>query len=537
MDAQDRIDPNGCPMGKDGGVRGAARAAPTATGGRTRWRSTSCTSNGASATRWATTSTMPRRSSRSTTTALKGDLTALMTDSQPWWPADYGHYGPFFIRMAWHAAGTYRTGDGRGGANSGQQRFAPLNSWPDNGNLDKARRLLWPIKQKYGKHICPGPTCSSWPAMSRSNRWAGRCSASAAAAPTCSSPRRTSTGATRTSGSTKACRPASSPTRIERLDGPLAAIQMGLIYVNPEGPGGNPDALQSARDIKRDLRAHGDERRGDGRPDGGRPHLRQGARQRRRLAGRRRRPRAATSPSRASAGSAGHESGGSASTPSPAGSRAPGSTRRPSGAMNYFRLLLDYDYELVRSPAGAKQWQPVNQKPEDMAPAAHDPSKRVPTMMTTADMALKIDPEYRAIIGEVPQRPRGVRRRLRPRLVQAVPPRHGAQGPLPRAGSAGRGPDLAGPDPGRNDAARDADIARAQGADRGSGLTRQPSWSRRPGPRPRPIASPTIAAAPTARASASRPQKDWDVNEPADAGQGARAKLDGLRGQRSRSPT
>ena len=183
---------------------------------------------------------MPRRSRSSIINALKADLTALMTDSQPWWPADYGHYGPFFIRMAWHAAGTYRTADGRGGANSGQQRFAPLDSWPDNGNLDKARRLLWPIKQKYGQHI-------SWADLFilagnvAIESWAGRCSASAAAAPTCSSPSATSIGAREDKWVNQGVQTRIAPEHgMHELEGPLAAIQMGLIYVNPEGPGGNP---------------------------------------------------------------------------------------------------------------------------------------------------------------------------------------------------------------------------------------------------------------------------------------------------------
>ena len=171
-----------------------------------------------------------------------------MTDSKPWWPADYGHYGPFMIRMAWHAAGTYRVTDGRGGANSGQQRFEPLNSWPDNGNLDKARRLLWPIKQKYGKHI-------SWADLFI---LAGNVAIESMGGPVFGfgggrkdvfSPKATLSGAPRRNGSSQAPDPHPARRNCE-LEGPLAAIQMGLIYVNPEGPGGNPDPLLSARDMK-----------------------------------------------------------------------------------------------------------------------------------------------------------------------------------------------------------------------------------------------------------------------------------------------
>jgi catalase-peroxidase len=283
--------------------------------------------------------------------ALKRDLTALMTNSQPWWPADYGHYGPLFIRMAWHAAGTYRTGDGRGGANSGQQRFAPLNSWPDNGNLDKARRLLWPVKRKYGTSI-------SWADLFI---LAGNVAIESMGGPifgfgggradVFEAERDIYWGAEEKW--VEATETRIQPERELELESPLAAIQMGLIYVNPEGPGGVPDPLHAA-------------------PEGADIAL-QGL-----------------------GWASAHESGFGEHTIT-SGIEGSWVNTPTQWTDNYFRLLLDYDYELVRSPAGAKQWQPINQKPEDMAPAAHDPSKRVPTMMTTADMALKMDPEFRAI--------------------------------------------------------------------------------------------------------------------------------------------
>ena len=325
--------------------------------------------------------------------ALKDDLTALMTDSKAWWPADYGHYGPFFIRMAWHAAGTYRTADGRGGASSGQQRFAPLNSWPDNGNLDKARRLLWPIKQKYGKHI-------SWADLFI---LAGNVAIESMGGPifgfgggrkdVFEAERDVYWGAEEKW--VEAAETRIQPDRELELEHPLAAIQMGLIYVNPEGPGGVPDPLGSARDIRVTFermamndeetvaltagghtfgKAHG---AGDASLVGAAPE---------------------------GADIALQGLGWSSSFESGVGEHAITSGIEGSWvntptqwSENYFRLLLDYEYELVRSPAGAQQWQPINQREEDMAPAAHDPSKRVPTMMTTADMAFKMDPEYRKI--------------------------------------------------------------------------------------------------------------------------------------------
>jgi len=327
--------------------------------------------------------------------ALKDDLKALMTDSKPWWPADYGHYGPFMIRMAWHAAGTYRTADGRGGANSGQQRFAPLNSWPDNGNLDKARRLLWPIKQKYGKHI-------SWADLFI---LAGNVAIESMGGPIFGfgggradvfEPERDIYWGTEEQWvGQEGNKTRILPEEQLELENPLAAIQMGLIYVNPEGPGGNPDPLQSARDIKITFermamnleetvaltagghtfgKAHG---AGDpglvGPPPEGSDLALQGL-----------------------GWTSTHETGMGEHTIT-SGIEGPWVNTPTEWSENYFRLLLDYEYELVTSPAGAKQWQPINQKPEDMAPAAHDPSKRVPTMMTTADMALKMDPEFRKI--------------------------------------------------------------------------------------------------------------------------------------------
>ncbi|WP_114226935.1 MULTISPECIES: catalase/peroxidase HPI [Sphingomonas] len=325
--------------------------------------------------------------------ALKADLTALMTDSQPWWPADYGHYGPFFIRMAWHAAGTYRTADGRGGANSGQQRFAPLNSWPDNGNLDKARRLLWPIKQKYGKAI-------SWADLFILT---GNVAIESMGGPVFGfgggrrdvfEPERDIYwGAEEQWVAAEETR--IQPDREMELENPLAAIQMGLIYVNPEGPGGNPDPLQSARDIKitfeRMAMNHeetvaltaGGHTFGKAHGAGDPSHV--GAA-----------PEGADIAMMGLGWTSSHETGMGEHTIT-SGIEGAWVNTPTEWSENYFRLLLDYEYELVRSPAGAQQWQPINQREEDMAPAAHDPSKRVPTMMTTADMALKADPEFRVI--------------------------------------------------------------------------------------------------------------------------------------------
>ena len=327
--------------------------------------------------------------------ALKDDLTALMTDSKSWWPADYGHYGPFMIRMAWHAAGTYRTADGRGGANSGNQRFAPLNSWPDNGNLDKARRLLWPVKQKYGESI-------SWADLFI---LAGNVAIESMGGPTFGfgggrqdiyEPERDVYWGTEEQWvGQEGNKTRIIPEEELELENPLAAIQMGLIYVNPEGPGGNPDPLQSARDIKVTFermamnheetvaltagghtfgKAHG----------AGDPSLVDAA------------PEAADIALQGLGWASAHESGFGEHTIT-SGIEGSWVNTPTQWSENYFRLLLDYDYELVRSPAGAQQWQPIDQKPEDMAPAAHDPNKRVPTMMTTADMALREDPEFRAI--------------------------------------------------------------------------------------------------------------------------------------------
>ena len=326
--------------------------------------------------------------------ALKADIEALMTDSQEWWPADYGHYGPFFIRMAWHAAGTYRTGDGRGGAGSGQQRFAPLNSWPDNGNLDKARRLLWPIKQKYGKNI-------SWADLFILT---GNVAIESMGGPVFGfgggradvfEPETVYWG-TEEKWVDQGAETRINPDEGKAIDNPLAAIQMGLIYVNPEGPGGNPhDAEGMARDMRETFSrmAMNDEETVALTAGGhafGKAH---GAVPADQLSG---------SPEGESlalqgfgwATDAEQIEKGHITTAGIEGAWTPNPTQWGG---DYFRLLFKYEYELVKSPAGANQWQPINPDPEDMAPDARDPSKKVPTMMTTADMALKRDPEYRKI--------------------------------------------------------------------------------------------------------------------------------------------
>jgi catalase-peroxidase len=325
--------------------------------------------------------------------ALKADLTALMTDSQDWWPADYGHYGPFFIRMAWHAAGTYRVSDGRGGAGEGQQRFAPLNSWPDNGNLDKARRLLWPIKAKYGDAL-------SWADLFV---LAGNVAIESMGGPTFGFgggradvfyPEKVYWGTedewVNTGAETRI-----QPDKQWDLEDPLAAIQMGLIYVNPEGPGGNPDPLLAARDMRVTFErmAMYDEETVALTAGGhafGKAH-------------------GAADPGLLSpdpeAGAMAMQGFGWATDQAlideglitTSGLEGAWSNNPTKWGGDYFRLLFKYDYELVHSPAGAQQWQPINQSEEDMAPDARDPSKKVPTMMTTADMALKMDPEYRKI--------------------------------------------------------------------------------------------------------------------------------------------
>lgn len=461
--------------------------------------------------------------------ALKADLTALMTDSQPWWPADYGHYGPFFIRMAWHAAGTYRTADGRGGANSGQQRFAPLDSWPDNGNLDKARRLLWPIKRKYGKHI-------SWADLFI---LAGNVAIESMGGPVFGF------GGGRADvfeperdiywGSEDKWVNEGVQTRIdlekglEALEGPLAAIQMGLIYVNPEGPGGNPDPLQSARDIKATFermamnheetvaltagghtfgKAHGN---GDASLLG-------------------------ASPAGGDLAAQGfgwvstHESGGIGEHTVTSGLEGPWVNTPTQWSENFFRLLLDYDYELVRSPAGAQQWQPVNQKEEDMAPAAHDPSKKVPTMMTTADMALKADPEFRVISEKF----RNDHEAFKDAFARAwFKLTHRDMGPKVRyLGPEVPAEDLIWQDPiPAGTRPSDADVAAVKSAIAASGLTVSQ------------LIKTAWASASTFRKSDFRggangarvrlaPQKDWEVNEPAMLAK-VIGTLDGLRGNLS----
>lgn len=321
--------------------------------------------------------------------AVKKDIFALMTDSKDWWPADYGHYGGLFIRMAWHSAGTYRTGDGRGGAGSGSQRLAPLNSWPDNANLDKARRLLWPIKQKYGKKI-------SWADLMV---LAGTCAIeSMGLKPIGFAGGREDVwepeedvywgeesewlGDKRYSGD-------------RELDNPLAAVQMGLIYVNPEGPNGEPDPVASGRDIRETFArmAMNDEEtvallagghtfgkmHGAGDPKHMGPE-----------------PEAAGLEEQGLGWRSTHGTGKGDDTIT-SGLEGPWTPNPTKWDMGYFEMLFGYDWELTKSPAGAHQWKPKNLADENYAPSAHDPSKKVSPVMSTADIALKMDPIYEPI--------------------------------------------------------------------------------------------------------------------------------------------
>ena len=330
--------------------------------------------------------------------AVKKDLTALMTDSQEWWPADWGHYGPLFIRMAWHSAGTYRMGDGRGGAGSGSQRLAPLNSWPDNVNLDKARRLLWPIKQKYGRNI-------SWADLMI---LAGNCAIESMGLKTFGfgggrvdvwepeediywGSEDTWLGDKRYSGN-------------RDLENPLAAVQMGLIYVNPEGPNGNPDPVASGRDVRETFArmAMNDEEtvalvaggHTFGKCHGAGPATHVGPE-----------PEAAPLEQQGLGwkSSFGSGKGGDTIGGGPEGAWKPNPTKWDMG---YLKVLFKYEWELVKSPAGANQWLAKDVAEEDMVVDAHNPAKKNRPMMTTADLSLRFDPIYEPIARRYQQNPK-----------------------------------------------------------------------------------------------------------------------------------
>ena len=330
--------------------------------------------------------------------AVKRDIIALMTDSQDWWPADYGHYGPFFIRMAWHSAGTYRFGDGRGGAVSGTQRFAPLNSWPDNGNLDKARRLLWPIKQKYGRKLSWGDLMIL----------AGNCALESMGFKTFGF----------AGGRVDVWEPEEDiywGSEVEwlgdkrysgdrDLENPLAAVQMGLIYVNPEGPNGNPDPVASGRDVRETFArmAMNDEEtvalvaggHTFGKCHGAGPATHVGPE-----------PEAAGIEEQGLGWKSSYKSGkgGDAISSGIEGAWKPEPTQWDMG---YLKVLFKYEWELVKSPAGAHQWLAKDVAPEDMIVDAHDATKKHRPMMTTADLSLRYDPIYEPIARRYLQNPK-----------------------------------------------------------------------------------------------------------------------------------
>ena len=322
--------------------------------------------------------------------AVKNDIKIVLRDSQDWWPADYGHYGPFFIRMTWHAAGTYRTGDGRGGAGTGAQRFAPLNSWPDNGNLDKARRLLWPIKEKYGNRLSwadllvlagnvaiedmGGPNHGT--VLGREDIWHPEKDIYWGAEDEWLGDNRY--GKTR-----------------QDLENPLAAVQMGLIYVNPEGPNGNPDPALSAQDVRETFKrmAMNDEEtvaltaggHTFGKAHGAGDAAQVGAE-----------PESEAIENQGFGWLSSHKSGKGVDTIT-SGLEGPWTSNPIQWDMGYLTLLFKYEWECKKSPAGAWQWHPINCAEEDMVPQVDGSDEKVLPMMTTADMSMKVDPQYRKI--------------------------------------------------------------------------------------------------------------------------------------------
>ena len=443
--------------------------------------------------------------------AVKADLTALMTDSQDWWPADYGHYGPLFIRMAWHSAGTYRTADGRGGAGSGSQRFAPLNSWPDNGNLDKARRLLWPIKQKYGNAL-------SWADLLI---LAGNCAIESMGGKVFGfgggradiwEPEEDIYWGSEQEWLEESGGPNSRYTGDRDLENPLAAVEMGLIYVNPQGPDGNPDPAASGHDIRDTFarmamndeetvalvagghtfgKAHG---AGDAAHVGPEPEAA---------------PMEAMGLGWISSHSSGK--GADAITSGIEGAWTPTPT---TWDMSFFDVLLGYEWELVKSPAGAHQWHPVNAADKDMAPDAGDSSKKVSIMMTTADMALRTDPAYEKISRDFHANPEKFADAFARAWFKLT---HRDMGPIAcYHGNDVPSEELIWQDPiPAGTALSDADVADLKGKIAASGLSISE------------MVSAAWASASTYRGSDKRggangarvrlaPQKDWDVNEPAE---------------------
>ena len=445
--------------------------------------------------------------------AIKKDLFALMTDSQDWWPADYGHYGPFFIRMAWHSAGTYRTGDGRGGAGSGSQRLAPLNSWPDNVNLDKARRLLWPIKKKYGRKIswadllilagtCAIESMGLKPfgfAGGREDVW---------------EPEQDIYWGAESEWLATSDKPGSRYSGERDLDNPLAAVQMGLIYVNPEGPDGNPDPVASGKDVRETFArmAMNDEEtvalvaggHTFGKCHGAGPADHVGPE-----------PEAAPLEEMGLGWKSSYGSGKGGDT---IGSGIEGAWKpKPTTwDMGYLKVLFKYEWELVKSPAGANQWLAKDVEDEDMVVDAHDPSKKVRPMMTTADLSLRFDPIYEPIARRYLANPAEFEDAFARAWFKLT---HRDMGPRSRY----LGPDVPAeeliwqdPVPAVNHKLiDDADIAALKAKILDSGL----SVSR--------LVSTAWASAFTFRGSDMRggangarirlaPQKDWDVNEPAE---------------------
>ena len=438
--------------------------------------------------------------------AVRNDLYALMTDTQEWWPADFGHYGPLFIRMAWHSAGTYRTGDGRGGASSGTQRFAPLNSWPDNANLDKARRLLWPIKQKYGRNI-------SWADLMI---LAGNCALESMGFKTFGfgggrediwepeediywGAEETWLGDKRYSGD-------------RELENPLAAVQMGLIYVNPEGPNGNPDPLAAARDIRETFArmAMNDEETVAliaGGHTFGKTHGAGDAA----LVGPEPEGASIEEQGLGWKSSFGTGKGGDAIT---SGLEVTWTTTPTKWSNSFFENLFGYEWELTKSPAGAQQWQPKAGAGAGTVPDAHDPSKRHAPAMLTTDLALRVDPVYEKISRHFYENPDEFADAFARAWYKLT---HRDMGPRNRyLGSLVPDEELLWQDPipaATNELIDAQDIAALKGKILASGLTIAQ------------LVSTAWASAATFRGSDKRggangarirlaPQKDWEVNQP-----------------------